>query len=441
MRTAYIIGILNRVESLVTGPLTYFPLPDKIASSKQLFIYYLLHCMTLKYPYPYKAWLAIANDPDNTLLKDWQELDQFIWKELRLPIGNSLFIRSYNHNLKDQVNLVDHPEIAQQYHDTIHTWGDYMHSRSKGFDRNDAKEAMKILDQHTVRPKVWIDHAQFAGNLFHNSVLGSIPETKDRSGHSLKNFVYTLDLIEKTGIKYVWDGDITEVLGQDRPIRPLKFFLQVSTSNLKAIAKYSLYLLLRNTGFGKIKELLIPSNEQYFLHQFPDGRKFYCFRRYGRWEDADIYGLYNLIAPQQIDELIECNGSSIVYTHLGKRPANKLPETFHIPENTRESFKNLADKYESKDLMISPVSEMLDYLVLRDLVQLSKTGNRIVFEPDKIRYEAITQNDLSGKKFSFHSKGFNLNELRVTSNNESLEYKLLRENPEVFSIEFPQAIS
>ena len=34
--------------------------------------------MILRYPYPYRAWMSIANDPDNTLAKDWEELDRFI---------------------------------------------------------------------------------------------------------------------------------------------------------------------------------------------------------------------------------------------------------------------------------------------------------------------------------------------------------------------------
>ena len=86
--------------------------------------------MILKYPYPYRAWFTIANDPDNTLIRDWRELNSFIWDELELPLGNALFIKSFNNNLPDQVNLVDNPEISSQNHDIIHTWGDYMHSSS-----------------------------------------------------------------------------------------------------------------------------------------------------------------------------------------------------------------------------------------------------------------------------------------------------------------------
>ena len=120
----------------------------------------------LPYPYPYKAWLTMANDPDNTEMRDWEELHGFIWEELGLPFGDSLFIRSFNRNLPAQVNLQDHPKIAKAHlHDIIHTWGDYMHGRRRGFDREDALEAIDMLNEHGLQPRVWIDHASFMGLL------------------------------------------------------------------------------------------------------------------------------------------------------------------------------------------------------------------------------------------------------------------------------------
>ena len=37
----------------------------------------------LAYPHPYCAWLCISNDPDNTTIRNWQELHDFIWEEQR----------------------------------------------------------------------------------------------------------------------------------------------------------------------------------------------------------------------------------------------------------------------------------------------------------------------------------------------------------------------
>ena len=40
----------------------------------------------------------MANDPDNTVIEDWKELHSFIWEDLALPFGDSLFVRTFNAN-------------------------------------------------------------------------------------------------------------------------------------------------------------------------------------------------------------------------------------------------------------------------------------------------------------------------------------------------------
>ena len=69
----------------------------------------------LAFPYPFKAWLALSNDPDNTTLERFHQIDHFIWKELRLPFGDAVFIRSFNQNLTDQQgNPVDAPRFLAE---------------------------------------------------------------------------------------------------------------------------------------------------------------------------------------------------------------------------------------------------------------------------------------------------------------------------------------
>ena len=176
----------------------------------------------LDYPRPYRAWLAIASDPDNTVEKDWRELHEFIREELGLPVGSGLFAVSYNEHLPGQVNLRDHPYIAKlQVHDTLHTWGDFLFSRSKRFSRQDAIDAVTSLQNHRVRPRVWIDHSNFSGNLLHHKGRGGVPAVTDLSGHQYPNFDYTLDLIEKIGIRYIWDGRVETEWGGGELVPPI----------------------------------------------------------------------------------------------------------------------------------------------------------------------------------------------------------------------------
>lgn len=373
------------------------------------------------YPFPYKAWFSLASDPDFTHIDDWHELNNFIWKELQLPLANSLFVKSVNANLPGQVNLVDHPEIAQQAHDTIHTWGDYMHARKNAFDREDAVEAIAILKQHKIHPLVWIDHAKFSGNLLHNAQGGGIPETKDMSGHSYTNYVYTLDLIYQLGIRYIWHGGLSGVIGQHRRLGAREYFNQVSPSGLKANMKWLLHSLLPK-GLHKKFKVNVPNNKLMWKHTFPDGQTLYVFERFGKWKDADIYGLANTIKPSTINRLVQQGGYMIAYTHLGKRIPGTEQEKQHIPEKTRVALQYIKSCFDQKQLMVSSVSELLDYCVLIEHIKIDERKKEIRFLPDGIRFQQLILNNLTGKRFTFNGSCSNKDDLTVYCMQEKIPF-------------------
>ena len=391
-----------------------------------------MNSAVLKYPYPNKAWLAMANDPDNTVIEDWQELHSFIWDELKLPFGDSLFVKSFNQNLPTQVNLEGNPEIGTAHlHDIIHTWGDYMHGRKRGFDREDALEAAATLKNLGIKPKVWIDHASFVGNMIHGTNKGALDKLTDSSGHVYQNFVYSLGIARNLGIRYIWNGEVSNIVGQDRKLVFADYRLQSGGNRLKASAKSVLHQMPSiRTGY------VAPDNRQYNRKKFADGSELYCFRRYGTWQDADIDGLHNLINPTKIDELIKQSGTAIVYSHLGKRYSKDSGRKNHIPETTREDFKNVKQKFEAGELMVSSTSDLLDYLVLRDRIEVDVVASEIRINPDGISFEKLTSESLSGKTFSFHSKGINLNKLKVIVDGNVADIKPTIHSNEVFSLAF-----
>lgn len=386
----------------------------------------------LPYPFPYKAWLTMANDPDNTEIKDWRELDEFIWKELELPFGDSLFVRSFNQNLPVQVNLADNPEIVDAHlHDIIHTWGDYMHGRKRGFDREDAVEAMELLNSHNMDPLVWIDHASFVGNMLHGTKKGSIPKAKDSAGHEYENFLYTLDLVRKVGIRYIWNGEVTATIGQDRELNFSDYDRLHGGNSLKAAVRSTLHRLPSESGvFAQ------PDNRQYYKHLFPDRSELYCFRRYGTWKDADITGLGNIIKPKLMDELIRSEGTAVVYTHLGKRQLADMSNAQHIPKKTRAALRYVNGKFRSKELMVSSVSELLDYLVIRDHIQVDRSKDLIDLISDGTRYTALSQTDLQGKVFSFRQKGFDPRNIKVCVDGQPVNCRVEIGSNSIFSVYF-----
>jgi hypothetical protein len=360
-------------------------------------------------PPPYRAWLTISNDPDNTDAADWAELHSTIWDEMALPFGDALFVRSFNCNLPGQVNLHDNPEIAAaHYHDTLHGWGDYVHARKRGFDRDDAVQAMELLRAHGLSPRVWVDHSTHPQNLLHNSTEGSTPRHVDGSGVVYESFTYTLDLVAELGIRYVWDGRLTPILGQDVPVSPRVWYARGHASPSRTaflLAWHGLSRLgLVRWGRGMVTHNA-NVNRQYYPHRFADGRTLYCFRRYGTWRDADIDGLATLISPDNVDRLLSREGTCIVYSHLGKRRAARRGEATHIPPATRAALANLRSRYEQGALKLSPLSTLLDYLVLRDHVAIAAGGEYIDFRPDGIRYARLEPADLAGHIFGLRIAG------------------------------------
>ena len=347
-----------------------------------------------KYPYPYKAWLTISNDPDNTDMKIWKELDDLIFNRLRLPWANSIFLTSHNLNIPGQVNLKDHPEIVQQPSDTIHTWGDFVHGGARGFSREDALAGMALLEHHGIRPLVWVDHSRFTGNLLHGNSWGSKPIHKDSSGITYTVYEYTLDLIDQTGIRYVWDGGLTEVIGQDRkPSIWDKRPGQSMTKSVLAAIKQKIKDRIRTFRKGPSQK----GNDLYFTHLFPDGRTLYCFQRYGKWRNADIMGLSRQISKKTLDTLIRNQGVMVAYTHLGKKNP-ELKGDQHVPDETLKCLEYVKKRMDDGALNFSSLSDLLDYLVIRDHIVIE--GSVVDFRTDGIRFTQMVPNDLQRHSFS-----------------------------------------
>jgi len=380
----------------------------------------------LKYPHPYKAWLTISNDPDNTNIEAWHELNDFIFDELKLDWANSIFLSSHNLNLPDQVSLDKCPEIAKQPTDTLHTWGDFVHAGQRGFSRTDAEAGIELLKKYNIQPQVWVDHSRFTGNLLHNNSWGAVPTHDDSSGNMYTVFEYTLDLVKQLGISYVWDGKLTQNIGQDRLLQLKDHLIHYSV-----LGKIRFLFL---NGF----RFLIPGlnqstgNTQYKKHTFPDGNVLYIFKRFGNWRDADIFGLSNVISKSNINQLIQKGGTMVAYTHLGKNSPKYKGQT-HIPTQTKASLYYVKERIDAKELLFTPLSKMFDYLILRDNITVEQ--NQIHFKPDGIRFQELIEHDLIGFSFSFqHNVKPEL--IEVFLNKEKINIDIQSHEKDVFSITF-----
>ena len=389
----------------------------------------------LAYPPPYRCWLTVSNDPDATTIDVWRELHAFIWEELNLPFADSFFLRSFNENFPGQVNLQDNPGIiSAHHHDTIHGWGDYHSSRTRRFSRDDAVEGLRLLTELGVKPLVWTDHARMSGNVLQHAEAKMMPVLVDATGHPYKNFEYSVDLIREAGIRYIWAGVEPAIFGQDRTLNRREWYQRTRISHW------------RRTALAIADQLLIPvskylnpaifsyrsnNNRQYQQFTFPDGSSFYTFRRYGRWDLADIGGFGKIIAPAEIRKLVASRGTAIVYTHLGKPSRIRDVSPGFIPVHTRDSLRNLAALHKEGIVNLSSTSHLLDYLVIREHAEV--TDKQINFRPDGIRFTTLRANDLKPHLFGVCCRR---EDFTITCDGMGIEFSLQRVADGVFQVRF-----
>lgn len=168
-------------------------------------------------PYPYKAMLAICSDLDETPdEKAYFELMRFLntaedtscGKGINLEIGNSIYFSmpkgqfSY-WNTDDAGRNKIHTLIRSGHIDCLHSLGDLIDTRKEVVTAFDA------LERNGCKLNVWVDHAVAPTNFGADIMHGH--------GDDIKHSAYHADLALKHGIRYVWTGRVTSVIGQDRP--------------------------------------------------------------------------------------------------------------------------------------------------------------------------------------------------------------------------------
>jgi hypothetical protein len=389
----------------------------------------------LALPPPYRCWVAISNDPDATTMREWEAVHRLVWEELALPIADSVFLFNHSARYPDQVCVERHPEIlAAHPHDTLHTWGDFCETTTHVFTRDDAVRGLALLREHGLAPRVWVDHANFAGNLLHNAVYAAAPTFSDASGHESANLVYTLDLIAEAGVRYVWDGTLTRVVGQDRPLGRREWYARTKGDALLWAAADVLGRPLWRRVAAQKFDYDPAGNRPWRTHRFPDGRSLYAFRRYGRWALAEIDGLGSLLAPEAVDELSRVSGTMIAYTHLGKRPADRASDPHHVPPRTADALRDLARRHREGEVMVSSVSRLLDYLVLRDHAVVA--DGRLDLRPDGLRFTEVGPAALAGLEFGLAGR---TGRLEVRAEGVPIAADVRAVGDDVWRVAFPAA--
>jgi len=330
-----------------------------------------------KFPYPYHAALAISNDIDNThslniFLEMMKLLNSYhqtaLGKGLGLEVGSSFWF--FNATESTQLSYfkgidsieTDFAVVCRElwnsgHIDVLHTYGDFDEG---GFKRKFAEKSINELIKYGVKIQTLINHGN-KSNLqnigFYNSQYGAVPY------HS----VYHFDLLKSYGIRYIWSGRMTHVIGQDANktlnIR-VKNFLQTILAKLKYRHCEEPLFDLQNRL--RIKTLLQNGSLVWDFQRFVNA--------WGREQILDINDLTKQLKPSIIKTLIANAGYLIVYTHM----CEGLSDFKQFPPKLYDHLKFISKMYQSGKLLVATTTRLLQYSeVHQNLIWQSYQENQI----------------------------------------------------------------
>lgn len=331
-----------------------------------------------KFPHPYKAALAICSDIDGTdSIEKFMAIQKFLntteegafGRGLELEVGNTFWFYNQQYELHKRrlagesvpdvffsgevdfgISIFDGTSdtltayaptilalIRSGYLDCLHTYGNF---GVDGFTRDLATQAVEFLANESLTVDVWVNH----GGKENEHKIGDVhcyggdnPETK----------VYHTDLTIPTGIKFLWRGHRTHIIGQDG---------NFTFKNLtKRTYEYVQDLFYTEQSFPHDNELV-------HVYELDDGQKVFEFVRFinpwGKYSIPREPFIVHQLGPAQVDELIENQGYLIFYTHLGVNPQ---PPIMH--DSTIDALRYIKKRFDDGNLFVTTTSKLLNYYV------------------------------------------------------------------------------
>jgi hypothetical protein len=323
-------------------------------------------------PYPYQAMLAICSDLDETPDRDVYHAtltylnttdDTAMGRGVGLEVGNTIYFdmppdQFAYWNTDDAGRQMIRDLIKSGHVDCLHSFGDLATTRAH------AGRALDELASHGCSPVVWVDHAIAPTNFGADIMRGE----GDVPGAA----AYHADLTFAAGVRYVWRGRVTSVIGQGVP-RSLTRSCRVDhpvgslTTLTKEAAKGAL------GRFGNRKYRMHAANEVLQPVTLRDGRPALEFLRANpHWGGVNVGetagGLSEVLTGGFLDRLCDSRGFCVLYTHLGKVKDPARP----IPEAGRGALQSLARARDEGRILVTTTRRLLDYCEMSRTVSVSR---------------------------------------------------------------------
>ncbi|UOF92389.1 hypothetical protein LSG31_09640 [Fodinisporobacter ferrooxydans] len=324
-----------------------------------------------KFPFPYKAMLAISSDADHETLRKFNLIHEFLNTTQMTPMGRGVGLdiadSFFMYNGSDLHAFVDdhHTPIGKEFTyfkgvgdtrygakiidayihdgwlDSMHTYGDFNmknHAQTR-FTRKLAVQAIQALQAAHDKVTVWIDHGNqsnvdnfgsYGFSRFYNYQKGALPHSP----------YYHTDLLIPYGIKFVWTDRNSSVFGHQSMIYPVKL---------------------------------------------PDGREVWGFWRYTNGRERrpgvirwlwSVDDLARQLSPKHLRAIIAHHQYAILAQHFCA-DNTVLP----LPQNARDRLRLLAREYHDGKILVARTSRLLKYNVTERFLHYSvahKNNQRII---------------------------------------------------------------
>ena len=315
-----------------------------------------------KYPYPYRAMLAICSDLDETPNKDiYFETTRYLntteetslGKGVGLEVGNTIYFDMPEHNFSytntdDDGRQKIHKLIESGHIDCLHSFGDFVNDRAL------IEKHWNTIQAGKRKIEVWVDHAQAPTNLDNDIMQGQGAEIEKPAYHS--------DLTIQSGtLAFIWKGRVTSCVAQNvkRSYRAIFNPKHVKTSIKTIVIEFIKGWFAR---FGSEKYAMHKNNKVLRKSTLVDGTEVNEFMRCNpAWGGVSCFdqtrGIHHILTKSVLDILVNKEGCSILYSHLGK--VHSVTEPF--TNETRQAFELLAYYQNNHKILTTTTRRLLGY--------------------------------------------------------------------------------
>jgi hypothetical protein len=311
---------------------------------------------------PPVATLAICSDLDETPdAATYFELMRFLnttgdtsmGPGVGLEVGNTIYFDMapghfsyWNASEADREKI--RALIRSGHIDCLHSFGDLATTRAH------AGRALDELVKHNCRIPVWVDHAVAPTNFGADIMHGH----GDEPGHP----AYHADLTLSYGIRHVWRGRTTSVIGQDRPFSLRSIGSgRHPVASTRTLAKEAAKQVLAGRGHAKYGPHA--GNPLVVAVPLRDGRPIREFIRCNpSWAGVSCHdrgdGIHQVLTRRFLDRLVGRKAPCILYTHLGKLERGETKRHFRPP--VVNAFRLIAEYQQAGKLQVTTTARLLD---------------------------------------------------------------------------------